>query len=231
MNRVVRSLRTTSGILVPLVLALGGATAVALAPASSETFAVAAAPSENYVLARATFAPVSASGLVTAAETSRSASEPGAIAAQPDASTPEQTIAPQAVLTVRMSADREEARPGQKITYTVVVGNVGTGDASTVTAESHVPAGTTMGEGGCISSGGTATSPCFPVEGPGDGDSSAEHMSHTFGALRPGEVAVWRFTVTVNLDTPVNRVIKNHAHAQATDVALVTSDEVIVTVQ
>lgn len=233
MNRALRALRTTSGIVLPLALALWGAMAVALGPAPEEKFAVAAAPTESYALVAGRFAPVSASRFAAADETAYSALPSATVGSVPASSpTPAPTSSRQAALTVRISADRDRAAPGGKITYTVVVRNVGTADASNVVAESHVPAGTSMATGdGCVNGGGTATSPCLPVDQPGEGGSSRDHISQRFDTIVPGGLAVWRFTVTVNLDTPVKTVIRNHAHAAATDVPSVTSDDVVMTVQ
>jgi len=224
-----RSLGAGPGIALLLAVVLWAATAAALGPAPAKPFAAATAPVESYTSVAAHFAPVTVSSdLTSARRVAEVASGDRPIA--PTAPTPVE-VAPTptgqsgAALAVWITASKGTVHPGDNVTYTVEVRNVGGADATNLVAEAHVPAGTSMGESGCL---GGVSGTCSGTSRQAD---PYEHISHTFGTIHAGLGAAWRFTVTVDLSTPVGTKITNHAHAHANNVTSVTSDDVVVKVQ
>jgi uncharacterized repeat protein (TIGR01451 family) len=234
MKRAIRSVPKVALIVVPLGLALWASAAAAFAPFNPEGFVVATSKPESYKTSPAQLAPVAAPNLN--ADTASYADQSPSNAQRPDQQYIGGTASPspipgQAALVVEIAADRQSAKPGDTITYAVEVQNVGTVVATNVVALSHVPAGTSLSSSNeCIQSGSLAQPVCVAPSSPGGSDPSTDHISHSMSSIPAGGLAIWRFTVVVNVSTPHGTIITNHAHAEAGNGLWVTSDSVEVSV-
>jgi uncharacterized repeat protein (TIGR01451 family) len=118
-------------------------------------------------------------------------------------------------LAIALAADRTTAAPGDTVTYTVTVVNVGTAGASDVTVSDALPIATYYGFGAC--SGGCTN--------------AAGTLTWNVGSLAAGASATYTFTMlagSAGLPAGVT-VIPDTASAAATGVGAVTSGTVNVT--
>jgi len=234
MKRAIRSIPKVALIVVPLGLALWASAAAAFAPFEPEGFVVATTKPESYKTPPAQLAPITAPNL--SANTASYADQSPSIAQGPDQQYIGGTASPspvpgQAALVVEIAADRQSAKPGDTITYAVEVQNVGTVVATNVLTLSHVPAGTSVSNSNeCIQSGDLTQSVCVAPSSPGSSNPPTDHISHSMPSIPAGGLAIWRFTVVVNVSTPHGTIITNHAHAEAGNAMRVTSDTVEVSV-
>ena len=235
MKRALRSAPKAAVIVAPLFLIFWVSTAAAFGPFDPEGFVVATTKPESYKTSPAQLAPVAAAGM-TADGGSYADQGPG-IGEGPAQTSIVETTSPTIVpgqpsLVVEIAADRQSASPGDAITYAVEVQNVGTRAASGVVALSHVPAGTSLSDrADCVGSGSGVSQPvCVAASSPGSADTSTTHISHSMSSIPAGGLAIWRFTVVVNLSTAHGTIITNHAHAEAANAALVTSASIEVRV-
>jgi hypothetical protein len=136
-----------------------------------------------------------------------------------------------------MRADRSTARPGDRITYTITVTNVGTADypgTPSYTVRAHIPyhttylpedecePGTAPPDGGCID---------VPVAEPGSSDPEAHQYNDTRGnAIGPGKFVRIRFSVVVDPNTASGTKLVNDAHVDVAARARRTSGSVVVVV-
>lgn len=137
-------------------------------------------------------------------------------------------------LRLKFRADRKRARPGEEITYTVHVENVGRATARNALVQSHVPEGTTLvtgtdcdGNAVQIQPGGDDAPVCLNVQPPAPNPEG--HITYFYASIPAGGSEVWTFRVRVN-DVEPGTPIVNHAHASADGLPTITSDDVTVTV-
>jgi uncharacterized repeat protein (TIGR01451 family) len=119
-----------------------------------------------------------------------------------------------------MVADRETVSPGEQITYTVVLTNVGTSTIrGTIEVQSHVPVGTFDARRQCDSDTGINLDPehlCVSaalVAAPGAGEQTNQVVISSSGRLPPGEEREVSFSVRVADVLPPGSEIRNHSHA------------------
>lgn len=148
-------------------------------------------------------------------------------------SLPEQITA-EPDLRIEMSADRATASPGDTITYTIRIANVGKGTARDLRILSHIPEYTTWIQdescGDAVNFGENPNSPygysvwvCGPPS-PGPGEHGVE--ATTYDRFPPGRTDTLVFKVVVNPDAPQGVILRNHAHARMLNGTARTSNEV-----
>lgn len=137
----------------------------------------------------------------------------------------------------RMTADRRDVRPGEDITYTVTVTNIGTdvfrGD---IALESHIPFRTSAGRSPeCAEEWiGPLGKACRTVEVPVVGTPSGtihEISTHAVNlTLAPSQSWTYSFTVTVDRTAVRGERILNHTHIRAATDVPVDTEPVEVTI-
>lgn len=238
-----RFVHAPAPIAVALCITLWGATAFALSGAPASRIDLASRRGPSYARDSGRFRPVTlgllgellgeapVDGLVPpldTAPTSRSplfddpAGEP-----PPDASQP----TPRAELLAFLEADRASAAPGDQITYTIRVRNVGEVEAINIALESHVPSGTTLvtgtdcqGESVAVTPPGQSepsprddkdvvcvdVGPVFSPDVPGEHD-----ILYVISHLAKGESDSRSFVVRVDRTGTRGATIYNHGHVHA----------------
>lgn len=165
---------------------------------------------------------------------------PSSAPSQPTAPVPTQTPAPAESpsppatpsLSVTAAAAPQSVRKKGTITYTITVTNTGSGTASDVVIESHVPDGATLSSWVCagqtVQAKGASSFICGTV-------SPAPAPNHPLvfavPSLAPGASVIERFTVSVDPNVKHNSAIVDHAHAYAVNADLADSNIVSVVVR
>lgn len=142
-------------------------------------------------------------------------------------------------LGVAMAADRTTVRPGEHVTYTIRVRNVGTGEfRGELQVESHHPFWTTDSTTPCGELGvePDPDHPCVnpPAPVPGSPTDDVHTARFSFGGpIARGDELTFSFRVRVNPGTPENTRIENHAHLDVLGdgEGPTTSNRVVVTVR
>ncbi|HEV2686675.1 MAG TPA: hypothetical protein VGW79_08555 [Actinomycetota bacterium] len=144
--------------------------------------------------------------------------------------TPPQPAVPS--LSVAIASPSQSVRKKGTITYTIIVTNTGSGTASNVVIESHVPDGASLSswlcDGKTVQAKGASSFTCGTV---GSAPAPNHPLVFAVPSLAPGASAIERFAVTVDPNVKHNSAIVDHAHAYAVNADLADSNIVSVVVR
>lgn len=141
-------------------------------------------------------------------------------------------------LRITMSVDKSQAMAADRLTYTIVVTNVGRGIARELNISSHLPGHTTgMTDDTCgdqpVGVHATTEPSQIVCYGLRIQDPTGAKQEHEYrvgqAALRPGYSVRRVFSVVIEPQTPAGTPIRNHAHVQlgtAANAPVTTSNEV-----
>lgn len=118
-------------------------------------------------------------------------------------------------ILVTMQVDRLVVEPGEVVTYSVRVDNVGDADSPHVGVTAHLPEHTSAGTEHCPDGtvepdGDVCVHPEVPTPGAGD---RAHQVVHSRSPLAAGDGFTLTFSVRVDDATLLGTVLDNHAHA------------------
>ncbi|HLW18090.1 MAG TPA: hypothetical protein VKV69_12115 [Actinomycetota bacterium] len=131
-----------------------------------------------------------------------------------------------------IASTNQTVKKNRTITYTITVTNAGSGSATDVVIESHVPDGASLSSWVC----GGATVPAkgassFTCGSLGSAPAPNHPLVFAVPSLSPGASVTEHFTVSVDPNVKHNSAIVDHAHAYAANADLADSNIVSVIVR